>query len=276
MALCQKLLRPCQRRATLREFSLGKRTLMILWFFVAQVLGAGLMAVLVSFQLLTIHSLLTFALLQGLCAAAFSIAMRGARWWLPIHLVFLPAVVLVSGLHVDSGWYLAAFLILALTYWSTFQSRVPLYLSNAATAQAILELIPVDATWTVADAGCGTGSLLVRLARARPASRFEGVEIAPLPWLIARVRMRQLSNAQVHRSSFWSWSFAGQDLVYVFLSPVPMPRIWEKACAEMRPGSLLVSNSFVIPDVPPERIIQVEDRRSTRLYLYRLKERTIT
>ncbi len=234
------------------------------------------MAVLVSFQLLTIHSLLTFALLQGLCAAAFSIAMRGARWWLPIHLVFLPAVVLVSGLHVDSGWYLAAFLILALTYWSTFQSRVPLYLSNAATAQAILELIPVDATWTVADAGCGTGSLLVRLARARPASRFEGVEIAPLPWLIARVRMRQLSNAQVHRSSFWSWSFAGQDLVYVFLSPVPMPRIWEKACAEMRPGSLLVSNSFVIPDVPPERIIQVEDRRNTRLYLYRLKERTIT
>ncbi len=234
------------------------------------------MAALVSTQVLTVHSLLTFALLQGLCAAAFSMALRGARWWLPIHLVFLPGVVLVSGLHLASGWFLAAFLILMLIYWSTFFTRVPLYLSNAATAQALLELIPVDTGWRVGDAGCGTGSLLARLARSRPASRFEGVEIAPLPWLMARVKMRQLSNARVHRSSFWSWSFAGQDLVYVFLSPVPMRRIWEKACVEMRPGSLLVSNSFAIPDVVPERIIQVEDRRKTRLYLYQLKGQHVT
>ncbi len=244
---------------------------MMHWFFVAQVLGAGAMAALVSTQVLVIHSLLTFAMLQGLCAAALSIALRGARWWLPIHLVFLPAVVLVSGLHLASGWFLAAFLILAMIYWSTFQSRVPLYLSNAATAQALLEWIPADARWRVADAGCGTGSLLVRLARARPTSRFEGMEIAPLPWLVSWIRMRRLTNAKARRGSFWSWSFAEQDLVYVFLSPVPMSRIWEKARAEMRQGSLLVSNSFAIPDAPPERIIRVPDRRHTCLYFYRIK-----
>ena len=240
------------------------------WFFVAQVLGAAVMAALVSTQALTVHSLLTFALLQGLCAAVFSMALRGARWWLPIHLVFLPGVVLVSGLHLASGWFLAAFLILMLIYWSTFLSRVPLYLSSAATAQALLELIPVDAGWRVADAGCGTGSLLARLARSRPASHFVGVEIAPLPWLMAWLRMRQRTNAQVCRTSFWQWSFAGQDMVYVFLSPVPMARIWEKACAEMAPGTMLVSNSFAIPQVSPERIIQVPDRRQTCLYLYRV------
>ncbi len=228
------------------------------------------MAALVSTQALTVHSLLTFALLQGLCAAVFSMALRGARWWLPIHLVFLPGVVLVSGLHLASGWFLAAFLILMLIYWSTFLSRVPLYLSSAATAQALLELIPVDAGWRVADAGCGTGSLLARLARSRPASHFVGVEIAPLPWLMAWLRMRQRTNAQVCRTSFWQWSFAGQDMVYVFLSPVPMARIWEKACAEMAPGTMLVSNSFAIPQVSPERIIQVPDRRQTCLYLYRV------
>ena len=228
------------------------------------------MAALVSTQVLTVHSLLTFALLQGLCAAAFSMALRGARWWLPIHLAFLPGMVLVSGLQLASGWFLAAFLILMLIYWSTFLTRVPLYLSNAATAQALLELIPVEAGWHVGDAGCGTGSLLARLARSRPASQFVGVEIAPLPWLMAWLRVRQLANVRVRRTSFWHWSFRGQDMVYVFLSPVPMARIWEKACAEMAPGTVLVSNSFAIPEVPPERIIQVPDRRQTCLYLYRV------
>ncbi len=242
----------------------------MLWFFVAQLLGGGVIAGLVVAQVLAIHSLLTFALLQGVCSAAFSAALRGPRWWIPLHLIFLPGVVLVSGMHLDSGWFLAAFLALVLIYWSTFQSRVPLYLSNAATAQALLELIPGDSGLRIADAGCGTGSLLLQLAQGRPGSYFEGMEVAPLPWLAAWLKLRKLPNSLVRWGSFWSWSFAEQDIVYVFLSPVPMTRVWNKARAEMRPGTLLVSNSFAIPGVEPERVIPVPDRRQTSLYLYRI------
>jgi hypothetical protein len=32
--------------------------------------------------------------------------------------------------------------------------------------------------------------------------------------------------------------------VYAFLSPVPMAEVWRKASTELRPGALLVSNSF--------------------------------
>jgi hypothetical protein len=49
-----------------------------------------------------------------------------------------------------------------------------------------------------------------------------------------------------------------------------MARLWVKARAEMKPGSLLVSNSFPVPDVVPENIILVPDRRQTELYLYRI------
>jgi hypothetical protein len=47
-----------------------------------------------------------------------------------------------------------------------------------------------------------------------------------------------------------------------------MPRLWEKARTEMKPGALLVSNSFVIPDIEPERTIDVPGRRTTRLFCY--------
>ncbi len=59
------------------------------------------------------------------------------------------------------------------------------------------------------------------------------------------------------------------DVVYAFLSPAPMPRLWEKAGIEMAPGAMLISNSFVVPDVAPVAVITVDDRRATRLYVYR-------
>jgi hypothetical protein len=67
---------------------------------------------------------------------------------------------------------------------------------------------------------------------------------------------------------FWKTNLAEFDVVYAFLSPVPMPALWEKACLEMRKGSVLVSNSFVIPNVKAKRVIEVGDRRKTRLYVY--------
>ena len=39
--------------------------------------------------------------------------------------------------------------------------------------------------------------------------------------------------------------------------------------AEMPPGSLFVSNSFPVPEVEPNEIVEVDDGRSTRLYCYR-------
>jgi hypothetical protein len=38
----------------------------------------------------------------------------------------------------------------------------------------------------------------------------------------------------------------------------------------MRPGSLLVSNSFEIPGVPADEVIELHDWRASRLLLWRL------
>ena len=62
----------------------------------------------------------------------------------------------------------------------------------------------------------------------------------------------------------------GYDAVYCFLSPAPMAGLWTKARAEMRPGSLLVSNSFDIPGVPADEVIEMHDWRASRLLLWRL------
>lgn len=211
---------------------------------------------------------LAVAAVQGACAALASYKLEAPPWWLAIHLGFMPLVVLASSLPIHPAWYLAGFLLLLLTFWRTDKSRVPLYLSNAATAEALARLLPVHSCH-VTDLGCGNGALLGRLARLRPDCEFLGIEHAPLPWLWARLATWSLPNCHIRYGDFWPQSLGLFDLVYAFLSPAPMPRLWAKATAEMRPEARLVSNSFPVPEIEPEDIVEVADRRATRLYCYR-------
>jgi SAM-dependent methyltransferase len=129
-------------------------------------------------------------------------------------------------------------------------------------------LLRRDRPPSVLDLGSGTGSLLRPLARLRPDCRCEGVESAPAPYLLSRLLARHQPNIALARGDFFKMPWGDYDLVYAFLSPVPMQAVWDKARAELRPGALLVSNSFPVGGVEPEQVIEVPDRRRTRLYCY--------
>jgi hypothetical protein len=213
---------------------------------------------------------LPLAVLQGVLAAGFGAALRSERWWIVIHLLFSPALILALRLDLPPGLYLAVLAGLTFVFWTTFRGEVPLFLSNRATAEAVLDLLPQAAGLRVIDLGAGTGGLLRRLARARPDAHFTGIEHAPLPYLVARLNARGLANLVIRHGDLWRQPLGGQDVVYVFLSPRAMPRLRDKARAEMPSGALLVSNSFPLPDLAPEQVAEVPDRRGTRLYCYRM------
>lgn len=237
-------------------------------------LGGLLIVVLVALALVRVAHveiagiLTVMAMLQGGVAAMISLRQKAPGWWLLIHLGFAPLAVVVQGLQLAPGWYLIGFLLLLTIFWRTDQSRVPLYLTNRATTLAVLDLLP-QASIRIIDLGCGTGSLLSRLAHARPDCHFVGIEHAPLPWLVARLRTSGLPNVTVHRGDFWRESLSTYNFIYAFLSPAPMPRLWEKARTEMTPDAQLVSNSFNVPGVPTLQEVRVDDHRRTRLYCYR-------
>lgn len=211
---------------------------------------------------------LAAAAVQGACAALASHKLGAPRWWIPIHLCFLPLALCLAQTGLAPHWYLLGFALLLAIYWRTDSSQVPLYLSNEKTAAAVAALLPPEAA-RVADLGCGDGGLLRRLAKLRPDCRFAGIEHAPLPWLWARLGKLGRDNVAIRYGDFWKLDLREFDVVYAFLSPVPMPRLMAKARAEMRAGSLLIANSFPVPGAVPERVVEVADRRRTQLYCYR-------
>lgn len=210
---------------------------------------------------------LMLAMLQGGIAAIIAYRQGAPRWWLFIHLGFVPLATFVHQLDIAPGWFLAGFVLLLLLFWRTDKSRVPLYLTNRATSDALLKLLPARPCRLI-DIGCGDGGLLRRLAKTRPDCHFTGIEHAPLPWLMARLCTLGAPNIEVRRGNFWQESLATYDVIYAFLSPAPMPRLWAKACAELQPDAFLISNSFSVPNQHPVKITRVNDRRGTHLYSY--------
>lgn len=215
-------------------------------------------------------SLLGLACLQGGLAAIVSTLLLAPRWWWPIHLVFVPALIIAIQLQLPLYVYATGFLILLLTYWSTFRTQVPLFLSNRITVHRLAVWLADDKPLSVLDVGSGTGSFALHLALLRPDWAITGIESAPGPFAISRWLGRKAHNLTLVRANFWPHSLAGYDVVYAFLSPVPMPSLWQKARKEMRPDSLLISNSFPIPGIAPDKTVTIDDRRQTQLFVYRI------
>ncbi len=216
-------------------------------------------------------SLFEWSLLQGLAAGLLSFVLRMPVWWVPIHLSFIPLVVVALALNLSSTVCLVFFLGLLLIYGKTYKTQVPLYLSSSRVTQALQSLLPESSQFSFVDLGSGCGGLLNHLAKKNRNGIFHGIEAAPLPFLISKLRnLLGVKNCAVTWGDFWQQDFSQYDVVYAYLSPVPMTALWEKASKEMRPGSLLISNTFIIPGVAADKSIKLDDFSNSTLYLWKI------
>ncbi len=218
-------------------------------------LGIGIIPLLISLSVL---------------AVAVSYLMGMPVWWLAIQAVFMPALAAVLALSIAPAWFLGGFVLLVLIYGHTYTTQVPLYLSRRRVWQSIQHQLPQEPGLRVLDLGCGLGGLVQHLADARPDSHVSGIESAPLPCWISKLRMWGRSNAHIEWGDFWHTNLGGYDVVCAYLSPVPMPALWQKVKREMRPGSLFISYRFPIPGVMPAQVVELNDLGKTELYVWRV------
>lgn len=210
------------------------------------------------------------AMLQALLAALFSRWTGQPVWWQPIHLLFMPAVLLSQTFHVPGWCYLLGLLGLTLVFWGTVKGDVPLFLSSTAVSEAMIAIVRSEQAQSFADIGAGLGTVVAPLADSCPDLHILALERAPLPWLLTAWRCRRRANVSVKLASFWKRDLGPFDVVFAFLSPLVMARVGEKIRREMRGGSLFVSSSFPIPQGKPEAVLELADSLGTKLYCYRV------
>jgi hypothetical protein len=215
-------------------------------------------------------TMLTFVSMQALLATLFSYWVGMDSWWRWIHFGFPLAMWGMSSWQVPSELYLAGFIISLSLFWTTFRSQVPFFPSRPIVWQQVAKVIPQHRPVRLIDIGSGLGDMAMHMSKLRSDSHIEGIEIAPLPWLISYVRAKlRRSNAVFKMGDYRTLDFANYDVIFAYLSPAAMLTLWEKASQEMQSGSFLISLEFEIPGVTPS--IRIEgSENSPMIYVWKM------
>lgn len=248
----------------------------ILLALLAQLIALGLLALgvtLLKYVVAPPYNDWALVVTQGILAALIGCRIGLPCWWRWIQFVIPVGLYAALMIEFNPLWALAIFIVLWLVFRNAVVERVPLYLTNHITRQALRQMIKQDQALRFVDLGCGLGANVMFMAQQSNVERAVGVETAPLPYLIAKIRAVG-SRAQIQRQDLWSVDLSQFDLVYAFLSPEPMAKLWQKVQNEMQPGSRFVSNSFAVEGVEPTDVWQLADKRQTQLFIYHVPERT--
>ncbi len=111
---------------------------------------------------------------------------------------------------------------------------------------------------SVLDPGCGTGTLLIALAKKYPECRFVGIEWKKATAKIARFRTRKLKNVEIICQDMFDYPFAEFEVIGCFLMQPLMERFGEKLKKECQKGTIVFSNSFYIPQIKASEIIKIK------------------
>lgn len=146
-----------------------------------------------------------------------------------------------------------------------------LYVSTTRTRiAAFIDAVPLKKGQTMVDLGCGDGRVLREVCKNYKI-RTIGFEINLLAYIKARVLSLGLKQVEIRRQNFWSQNLAGADLVFCYLYPDVMQRLSAKLKAELRPGTLVVSCNFALPEFKPLRVLRPEGSlHSDPVFIYKV------
>lgn len=160
---------------------------------------------------------------------------------------------------------------LSILAW-TLITGVPPMPTPRPVRRAMLDMIPARTRPAVVhELGCGWGHLAFALARRYPEARVVAWELSPLPWAVARLLspLARHRNLRVRYGNFMKHDLGEADLVACYLMPGSMPRLQAKLAAELKPGAVVVSGCFAMPDWRPDDVRVLPEAMNAWVYRYR-------
>lgn len=129
-----------------------------------------------------------------------------------------------------------------------FVTGGPFVPSSKKSVDAMISLAKLGAGTRVIDVGSGDGRVL--FAAANLGALAVGFEINP--YLVLYTNIRAVLKAYRGRvrakwQNLWTSDLSGADVVFVYLIPWRMEDLAAKLKKELKPGSLVISNSFIFP-----------------------------
>jgi SAM-dependent methyltransferase len=228
--------------------------------------------------------------LVGLVPVFWVASRQASRWRAGIVLLGWPLMATFAGwwsLHASSAspvsmpladmpWWvwLLVIALIWLIYPTSAWRDAPWYPTRRQALHDLPDLPGLPREPYILDVGSGLGHGLQALRLRFPDAQLTGIERSALLAVLSRLRLRTFGAAQSRAvasivcGDMWAISWAEFDAVYLFQRPETMPRAWQKAGAEMRPGAWLISLAFEVPGKTADITFQGPGQRP--VWAYRL------
>lgn len=153
------------------------------------------------------------------------------------------------------GWvFLIIQLIFALFFFFlvlSFYTGAPYVPTKTKAARRMIELAHITKGTRVMDLGSGDGKLL--FLAASYGAIATGYEINP--FLVLFTNMKALCSPNRTRvravwKNFWHADLSKADVILLYLIPWKMNQLEDKLLKETKPGTKIISNSFIFPHIP--------------------------
>jgi len=186
-------------------------------------------------------------------------------------------------------WALAvALLAIAVVFIWTLRTGSPPTPTSAAAKKSMLSLLPrrlpqtlaqtsgaetnINRAGVIYELGAGWGGVALSLARQYPDHRVIGIELAPLPWLVAKLRagLSGPKNLKIIHGDFLKHPLSDAGLVVCYLSANGLAHLKPKLASELAPGALVLSNTFAVPGWRPTDETAAGDIYHSPIYLYEM------
>lgn len=158
---------------------------------------------------------------------------------------------------------------LSVVVWTLKNGISPMPTSEKVKGKVIAS-IPPETQGIILDLGSGWGNIAIHIGKLFPHCQVIGYETSPIPYYASRLWAfySRASNVRFLRKNIFD-SYLGQaNLVYCYLFPAAMKKLSKKFAEELKPGTIVISNTFSLPGWEPLKVLEVKDLYNTRIYVY--------
>jgi len=141
---------------------------------------------------------------------------------------------------------------------------------RAGMIDALRTYAPDHTQNNIAELGCGWGGLIASILRADKTAQITGFEGFWIPALVSRIRFIFYRRVKIRQTDFTKTDLSEFNIVLCYLSHAHMKILETKFRTELKPGSIIISNAFPMPEWPPIKEITTKAVVTHKIYIYKV------
>ncbi len=168
---------------------------------------------------------------------------------------------------------LLVILLVILFFLAPFFSLIPFVPVRKETLSEVISALELNKQSILYDLGCGDGRILFAASKSNPFVSCVGIEIAPFPFLLAKIKnvFGVSKNVQILYGDFHNINISPATHVFLYLLPAALDNLLPYLEKELRPGSKVISCDFKFSKKEPSTVLEtgtIKSRINKKLYVY--------